>query len=481
MFRSHQQAGTGAVCVETREETRLLRAIVAEFPPTTEIATVAAPGGALTDARTGAKIGPAGLPAAYNWAAEQGGRIVYVYDWHTLANNAGQWRTLAENLPAIRSPRSDADHGASLIIFVGPVWDLLPVNPLRGLLPILQFAPPTREQIRETIEQIAPATDLDVDALAGLSADAAEQAAAEVFARNGSYCPVMLRESKRAALRQAGLEIWDHAEELGGLTGLRTFVEAELVPFIRDPQLSVRRLLMSGVPGVGKSFCAKWLGYKINCDVARLSIPQLKAGIVGQSEGNLRRALSTIDTMAAESPLIVVFDELDKIASEGNDGGTSSGMFAEILTWLQDSKSQAIVIATLNHLDKLDAAMESRFRDRFFFDLPTITERAAVAEIHYRRLNCEEPGKAATATAEHTEGFSSREIAEHVCLSVARRTNRKPNAATIADVTKNTTPASKTQAEQLDQMRRVAVTLKRANDPATATATKARAVKTASA
>ena len=63
-------------------------------------------------------------------------------------------------------------------------------------------------------------------------------------------------------------------------------------------------------------------------------------------------------------------------------GGTSSGMFAELLTWLEESRSQAIVLGTLNCLDKLDAALESRFQARFFVDLPVHSERLEVAGMY---------------------------------------------------------------------------------------------------
>ena len=305
-----------------------------------------------------------------------------------------------------------------------------------------------------------------MDALCGLTADAAEQAAAELLARTGGqYDPALLRESKRAVLRRAGLESWPAVAELGGLAGLQSYCEGEVIPWLRDPQLSVRRLLMAGVPGVGKSFCARWLAHRIGAECARLSIPALKAGVVGASEGYLRRALAVLDAMGKESPLVCVLDEIDTVARDGLDGGTSSGMFAELLTWLQESASQVVVVATLNRLDRLDAALESRFQARFFFDLPTPAERAAVARIHYTRLGCERVETAATATSDYTDGFSSREIAEQVCPSVARQTGSKPDAHSIARICAGVTPASKTQAEQLQAMRRAAATLRRANDP----------------
>jgi SpoVK/Ycf46/Vps4 family AAA+-type ATPase len=186
---------------------------------------------------------------------------------------------------------------------------------------------------------------------------------------------------------------------------------------------------------------------------------------VGQSEANLKRALRALDGLGGEAPIVCVLDEIDTIAREGLDGGTSSGMYAELLTWLQESVAQVVVVATLNRLDKLDAALESRFQARFFYDLPTRAEREAVAGIHYRRLGCQNIGEAASATAGVTDGYSSREIAEHVCPSVARRSGRNPTASVINEVTTGYTPASKTQETQLNQMRAAAGSLRRANDP----------------
>ncbi len=161
----------------------------------------------------------------------------------------------------------------------------------------------------------------------------------------------------------------------------------------------------------------------------------------------------------------MVIDEIDTIAREGLDGGTSSGLFAELLTWLQESQSMATVVATLNRLDKLDAALESRFTARFFYDLPTDSERAAVAAIHFDRLKCADVETASAAIVPHTEGWSSREIAEYACPSIARQTGRKPTERVITDVCRSYSPASTTQADQLKQMRSAAGSLRRANDP----------------
>ena len=467
MIKSHYDAGTGALFVATREERRFLESLLGEVKDA-HVATCAAPNGALKDARTGGALNIGGIGAGYEWAAAAPGRILVVHDFHTLVNAPGHWRALIEALPGLRAPKGGRDDdAASLVVFVAPAWELSAQNPLRGELPVLDFAPPTRSQLAEiasNLHDLNGEADAIGDALAGLTAGAAEQAAAECLAANrGKWSTAHLRAARRQALREAGLELWPGVEHLGGLSGFKDFCEAELFPWVRDEELAVRRVLCAGVPGVGKSYGARWLAHRLGCECARLSIPSLKGGLVGQSEGNLRRALSRIDALAAEAPLVVVLDEIDTIAREGLDGGTSSGMFAELLTWLQESTAQAVVVATLNRLDKLDAALESRFQARFFYDLPTEAEREAVALVHFKRLKCEDVSLA-RELAEQTEECSSREIAEHLVPSIARRGARKPTFETIKEVVATFTPASKSQGDQLQVMRQAAATLRRAND-----------------
>jgi len=472
LILSHYRAGTGAVLVETREESRLLRQILSELPSAAQVCTVAAPSEAVKDARTGRpENGVTGLAGGISWAQAAPGRLLLVYDFHTLINSAGHWRKLIDALPGLRSPKgAGASDPASLVVFVGPSWELTPANPLRGAIPVLRLPAIGRESLRAiaaSLHTLNGDAEAVLDALGGLDSDVAEQAAAECLAaRKGTWDPAYLRGERARLLRSAGLELWPSVADLGGLSGFRDYVTQEVVPWVRDPQLAVRRILCAGLPGTGKSYGARWIGQQLNTETVRLSISGLKAGIVGASEQALRRALSTIDSLSMECPLVVVIDEIDTIAREGLDGGTSSGMFAELLTWLQESKSMALVVATLNRLDKLDAALESRFQARFFYDLGGLSERRDVARIHFTRLGCDNIEEAALAAAQATEGWSSREIAEYLCPSVARRTKRKPTSDSIMEVCEGYSPASRTQTAQLDAMRHAASSLRRANDPA---------------
>ena len=497
MFINHFRAGTGVVFVETREERSVASELLRQLPDTADVHVCNAPNGPVygMSLRDGEAVrdseprsAPAGAPALFNeykWLTEGCGRVLLVNDLHVLVNTPGHWRQIMDHLDGIRNPRGTG--GPSMIVAVGPHFDLKPENPLRGDVPVLAFEPPDRDKLRAIANSLCalPADEVEsgriIDALCGLRYMAAEQTCAEVLVgHENQWNTEALRAGRKRELQTAGLEIWPTTSDLGGLNGMHQCFTDEVIPWLRDDVLGVRRSLCAGVPGVGKSYCARYLGHLIGCEVVRLSLASLKAGIVGQSEGNLRRALATIDAMGKHSPLVVVLDEIDGIAEDGMDGGTSIGMFNDLLTWLEESTCQAIVIGTLNRLDNLKAQLESRFAARFFFALPTQIERAAVAKIHYERVGCEgDLDTISDITAQATDGFSSREIAQDIVPTVARRCNRNPDPLVIGDVCNEHCPVSKSNGEQLDMMRAAARSLRRANSARDQVQTGGRSIGTA--
>ncbi len=475
MFKNHYAAGTGAVAIESAEETRLISTLLQELPSASVFVMTAPTGGiqqvqliaGSTNFTTVKKdaIAVSGMAEAYAFIAKRAGQILVVKDWHTLCNSAGHWRALIEALPAIRSPGTEGN--ACLVVFVGPQFSFSADNPLRGRIPVLPFDTPNREALRAIANGAMTLPPGDegqrlVDNLCGLAADVAEQVTAECLASNKGWNVATLGAARRRALQAGGLEIWQPVQEMGGLGGLKSFIEQEAVPWVNDPVLSVRRIACVGLPGCGKSFFSRWLAGKLGVECCRLSIPSLKGSLVGESEKALRRALRTVDNMSNDAPLVVVLDEIDKLATDGADGGTSAGMYSLLLTWAQETTSQAVVIATLNHMDKLDAALTSRFPVRFFFELPNEDERRSVIEQHYRRVGC--PLDTVGLLASITDQYSSREIAEAIIPSIARLSNRNPTVPIVNMVVQRTTPVSVTQKDQIEAMRAAAKVLRKAND-----------------
>jgi hypothetical protein len=482
-FKFHRRAGTGFILVETREEQRALETIAAECPDA-DIVTVAAPGGAVRPYRLKAGVKPpagAGLQAAYAWAADAPGRIVVIWDLHTLINNAGQWRAAIDATPYLRSPKDCGDNdAASLAIAIGPSWELLEANPLKGAVPVIEFAPPDRATLADLAKKIGTSsgiplnghTEAIADALCGLTADAAQQAAAECLSAHGDWNPDHLRGAKRKMVSDAGLLIVPGIREIAGLQGFKDYAAGSLLPWARDAELGVRRIFLGGKPGTGKTFAASYLAGQMGCDLAVLDVSQLQGSLVGQSQAATRAATKIADAIGTEAPFVVLMDEFDCIAKTGNDGGAASGQWSWLVGWLQRTlHHQTVIIACSNYPDRVDAAMLRRFPIRFRFEYPDAQERQQVAEYHFKRVRIADPAGAAKITAGLTEGCSSAQLAEEICPEVTRRTARKAaDLDTVRAVVSTITPAANVNTDQLAAMERAVAGWRLANTPAAAEA-----------
>jgi hypothetical protein len=483
-FKSHFMAGTGAICVQTLEEGRLIACLLEQVEPL-EMMVISAPSGSgvcvgLADdgsvsynTEPTIKGGSGTLALAYEWASASGSRLLLVRDWHCINNNPIQWRMLLDWVDRVRCPQGGG--GPSLIVFVGKVWDFSPQSMIAQQIPVVDYKLPDRAELLALVSRLSAANSLDmpdtdaievvIDSLIGLSLASAEQAVAECLVRNSRRWDVpTLLQSKELQFRQAGLNVWKPNPSLGGFSGISKHFDNDVVPHVRDDQLGIRRILLCGVPGVGKSYCATVLAHRLGWLCLELSLEKMKGSLVGSSVANVARCFATID---AAAPCVVVLDELDKVASTGLDGGASAGIFGETLKWLEESKTCCIVIATLNNMDGLDAAMSSRFDSQWFFDIPVESERIEVARIHYTLLGCDPDSidAAATLTGSITEGFSNREIARRVCKAVAMDSSRNPTEEIIRAVVARTPKTMSTHRAQIEKMREAAVSLRRANDP----------------
>ncbi len=174
-------------------------------------------------------------------------------------------------------------------------------------------------------------------------------------------------------------------------------------------------VLVVGVYGCGKSLFVKALGNAWGVPVIVLSMSKLRGGLVGESEGNLRRALQMIESV---SPCIVFIDEAEKeFAGSGtsaNDAGVASRMVGMLSTWVQDTKAKVCFAMTANTLDGFPPEVLNRLDDRFFVDLPSDTDRIDILKIHLRQYG-QDPGKYALAKlAQVAKNLVGREIGQAV-------------------------------------------------------------------
>ena len=151
-------------------------------------------------------------------------------------------------------------------------------------------------------------------------------------------------------------------------------------------------VLILGIPGTGKSLTAKATAKIFGMPLLKLDAGRIFAGLVGQSESNLR---SVIQTAEAIAPAVLWIDEIEKgfagtKSSGATDGGTSARVFGSFISWMQEKKSPVFVVATANDVSQLPPEMlrKGRFDELWFVDLPNQTEREAIWAIQiakYRR------------------------------------------------------------------------------------------------
>ncbi len=224
-------------------------------------------------------------------------------------------------------------------------------------------------------------------------------------------------------------------------------------------------VLITGVPGCGKSLTAKAMSAIWQLPLLRLDLGKIFSGLVGSSEENMRRAIATAEAVA---PSILWVDEIEKGLSgvnSGNDSGVSSRIFGQFLTWMQEKEAPVFVIATANNINSLPPELlrKGRFDEIFFVDIPTYNERIEIFKLHLnKRLKNEEISAKITVDdallqklASMTEGFIGAEI-EQVVISALYEAFFENRALTFKDLEKtikNTVPLSTTQKEQILALR----------------------------
>lgn len=141
-------------------------------------------------------------------------------------------------------------------------------------------------------------------------------------------------------------------------------------------------LLISGIPGSGKSLMAKTTASILKLPLISLDMGDLLGGLMGQSEHNMINALHMAEQMA---PCVLWIDEIEKAfsgssQSSSGDSGVGRRMFGKFLTWMQEKSSACFVFATSNDITALPPELfrSERFDKKYFSFMPIAEECAAI-------------------------------------------------------------------------------------------------------
>lgn len=223
------------------------------------------------------------------------------------------------------------------------------------------------------------------DAVAGLSAFAAEQAIALSLRRTGIDFDSLRDRHRQIIENTKGLQVWRGGETFDAVGGLRAFVAfaqrfiegkyrpgavfwidevekvlagvkgdltgisqdhlAVLLAFMQDH--GIPGILLMGHPGTGKSLLAKCFGNTAGVPTIRADLGAMHGSLVGDSQHAIRHALKVTSAV---------------------------------------SQGRPVFIATCNSVAILPPEFVNRFKWRFFVDLPDAEEKATIWRLHTTRL-----------------------------------------------------------------------------------------------
>jgi ATP-dependent 26S proteasome regulatory subunit len=312
----------------------------------------------------------------------------------------------------------------------------------------------------------------------GLTLQEAENAFALSMVNDGkidqSDLPVILSEKMQVIKKTGILEFINtdiKISDVGGLENLKNWLNKRNNSWSEAAKKyclpAPKGVLITGVPGCGKSLTAKAMSAAWQLPLLKLDFGKIFSGLVGSSEENMRKAIKTAEAVA---PSILWVDEIEKSlsgvnSSSNGDSGVSTRIFGTFLTWMQEKTAPVFVIATANNISGLPAELlrKGRFDEIFFVDLPTHRERKEIFNLHLKkRLKDEEVASKLTiddqlleTLAGMTEGFVGAEI-EQVVISALYEAffNKRPlEFSDLENTIKNVVPLSVTQKEQIFSLR----------------------------
>ncbi len=306
----------------------------------------------------------------------------------------------------------------------------------------------------------------------GLTLQEAENAFALAMVNDGKIdgqdLSVILSE-KMQVIKKTGILEFINTDikiaDVGGLENLKNWLKKRNNSWSESAKQyclpAPKGVLITGVPGCGKSLTAKAMSAVWQLPLLKLDFGKIFSGIVGSSEENMRKAIKTAEAVA---PSILWVDEIEKSLSGLNsngDSGTSSRIFGTFLTWMQEKTAPVFVIATANNINSLPAELlrKGRFDEIFFVDLPTMREREEIFKLHLsKRLKDKDVSSKLQLNdelykqlAQMTEGFVGAEIEQVVITALYEAFfNKRPlEFSDLTSTIKNVVPLSVTQKEQI--------------------------------
>ena len=373
--------------------------------------------------------------------------------------------------------------GLDAAIVVLDTTESLP-EPLQKLAALVTLPPPQRADYFAMIKRVVqhlhdripvrseltqPEGERLIAALRGLTLSEAERVLTRVIVDDGILSVQDIAQvvaAKNADMKAAGLlefcSIDVKLSDIANLASLKAWLatrRAVIAAPARAAEMGLpfpRGMLLVGVPGCGKSMCAKAVAADWQLPLLKLDTSGIYDKFVGESE---KRFLAAIRSAERAAPAVLWIDEIEKAFSAGsdNDGGVSTRILGTFLSWLQERRGDVFVVATANDIGKLppELVRKGRFDEMFFVDLPVADVRESIFRLHLDRRRQASASFDLTALATAAEGFSGAEIEQAVvsALYAAFAAGRTLCMEDLSAEIARTRPLSSTMQERIQALR----------------------------
>ena len=277
-----------------------------------------------------------------------------------------------------------------------------------------------------------------------------------------------IQDAKKSAVkRNPALELVDtHSVQqldLGGMDRFLGWLESRKKVFDQPDKARAvgierppRGVLLLGIPGTGKSLAAKLIARDWKLPLVRLDMGAVQDKFVGESEKNIREALKIVEAM---SPCILWIDEIDKGVAQ-DDGAhahsTTLNVRATLLTWLQETRVPAFVVATANRFNALppELTRAGRFDARFFLGCPDADGRKQILNIHLNARGIGMDVDDLKPVIDLTQGFTGAELEQIVldALYAAFNRDEKMTLNDLVAAASQSTPLIRAVGKGLDEV-----------------------------
>ena len=132
----------------------------------------------------------------------------------------------------------------------------------------------------------------------------------------------------------------------------------------------IRRLLLIGPPGTGKTMTAAALAGELGLPLFSIQLDVLITKYMGETAAKLRLVFDAIQSTRG----VYLFDEFDSLGGERgakNDVGEIRRVLNSFLQFLEQDESDGLVLGATNHVGLLDRALFRRFDAVLEYALPT--------------------------------------------------------------------------------------------------------------